>query len=296
MTELDPARWRPAPFLPEADSRDGALIFVVATLCFLACLTALSVLASNRAARDWTDQLTGEATVIVRAKGSQTPDGAAARAAEALAGMPGVIEARALEKEKAEALVAPWLGDLEDLGDLPVPRLVAVQLDPETPATAEMLERALKAQGLDAVVDDHSVWMSDIQKAAGVAQSFGIGVFLLIAGAAAAVVAFATRAGLAARRDVVEVLHLSGAEDSFIAGLFQARFARMAAMAGLIGAGGAAIIGGVLRIAGGGEGLTPVLPIHWIDLLAVAPAPLLAAGVAALAARFTSQALIRDMT
>lgn len=296
MTPFDPGRWRPAPFLPETDSRDGSLIFVVATLCFLACLTALSVLAANRAADGWTDQLTGEATVIVRAKGGQTPDSAAARAAETLAGIPGVVEARALEKEKAEALVAPWLGDLEDLADLPVPRLVAVELDRETPATADAMDRALKAQGLDAVVDDHSVWMADIRRAAGLAQGFGIAVFLLIAAAAGAVVAFATRAGLAARREVVEVLHLSGAEDSFIAGLFQARFARMAAMAGLFGAGGAAIIGALLRLVGGGEGLTPVLPIRWIDLLAVIPAPLLAAGVAALAARLTAQALIRELT
>lgn len=295
MTHLDPERWRPAPFLPETDSRDGSLIFVVATLCFLACLTALSVLAANRAARGWTDQLTGEATVIVRPKGNQTPDGAAARAAETLAGVPGVAEARALEKEKAEALVEPWLGDLEDLGDLPVPRLVAVTLDPKAPATAATLDRALRAQGLDAVVDDHSVWMADIKRGARIAQGFGIGVFLLIAGAAGAVIAFATRAGLAARREVVEVLHLSGAEDSFIARLFQARFARMAAQAGLFGAGAAAIIGALLRLAGGGEGLTPVLPIRWIDLLAVLPAPLAAAAVAAVAARLTAQALIREL-
>jgi uncharacterized SAM-binding protein YcdF (DUF218 family) len=46
------------------------------------------------------------------------------------------------------------------------------------------------------------------------------------------VVAFATRAGLAARRDVVEVLHLTGAEDGQIANLFELRFARIAAVAG----------------------------------------------------------------
>ena len=112
----------------------------------------------------------------------------------------------------------------------------------------------------------------------------------LIAVAAAAVVAFATRAGLAARREVVEVLHLSGAEDSFIARLFQVRFARMAALAGLFGAGGAAIMGALLRLAGGGQGLTPVLPITWLDLLAVLPAPLAAGAVAALAARLTAEA------
>lgn len=292
---FDPARWRPAPFLPEEDARDPALLFVVAVLCFLACLTGLGVIAGARAAHGWASQLTGEATVIVRARGGETPDAAAARAAEALAGAPGVTEARALEKEKAYALIKPWLGDAADLDDLPVPRLVAVGLDAKRPATAAMLEAALKGQGLDAVVDDHSVWIKDIRNAAGVVSWTATTLLLLIAGAAAAVVAYATRAGLAARRDVVEVLHLTGAEDSQISNLFEMRFARIAAVAGAAGAAAAAALGGVLRLVGGGQGITPALPIAWIDLLAVLPCPLLAALVAALAARVTARGLIQKL-
>jgi cell division transport system permease protein len=292
---FDPARWRPAAFLPEKDARDGALIFVVAVLCFLACLTGLGVLAADRAAGGWSSQLAGEATVIVRAKGGETPDAAAARAAEALAGVAGVAEARALEPQKAYDLIRPWLGDVADLEDLPVPRLVAVTLEARLPAKAAALTSALQAQGLDAVVDDHSVWLRDIERAAGVVRWTGAAVFLLIAGAAGAVVTFATRAGLAARRDVVEVLHLSGAEDGFIAGLFQARFAQVAGIAGLLGAAAAAMLGAVLRLAGGHQGLTPALPIAWGDLLAVLPCPLIAALVAAAAARLTAGALIREM-
>lgn len=292
---FDPGRWKPAPFLPASDARDGALTFVIAVLCFLACLTALGVIAADRAARGWTDQLRGEATIVVRPKSSETPDSAAARAAETLAGVPGVVEARALEGEKAEALIAPWLGDVADLEDLPVPRLVAVVLDPSKPASTQAMDRALKAQGLDALVDDHSAWMADIQRSAGMARWIGAAVFLMIAAAAGAVVAFATRAGMAARREVVEVLHLTGAEDAFIARLFQSRFALMAARAGLLGAGGAAIVGAGLRLAGGGAGLTPVLPVAWSDLLAVLPCPLAAAAVAAIAARLTAAALIREL-
>ena len=292
---FDPTRWRPAPFLPEKEARDGALIFVVAVLCFLACLTAMGVIAANRAAGGWTSQLTGEATVIVRPRGGETPDAAAARAAEALAGTAGVAEARALEPAKAYDLIRPWLGDVSDLEDLPVPRLVAVTLDRRHPADASQLKAALAAQNVDATVDDHSIWIKDIRRAGGLVRWIGAGVFLLIAAAAAAVVAFATRAGLAARRDVVEVLHLAGAEDGFIARLFQARFARVAGLAGLLGAGGAAALAAGLRIAGGGEGLTPALPLAWSDLLATLPCPLLAAAVAAGAARYTAVKLIRDM-
>lgn len=292
---FDAQRWRPASFLPEADARDPTLLFVVAVLCFLACLTALGVIAGGRAADGWRTQLTSEATVIVRARGGETPDAAAARAAEALAAVPGVTEARALEKEKAYALIKPWLGDIADLDDLPVPRLVAVGLDRKAPASAAALDRALKAHGVDAIVDDHSIWIKDIRAAAGVVRWTAAAILILIAGAAAAVVAFATRAGIAARRDVVEVLHLTGAEDAQIANLFELRFARVAAISGAAGALAAAIFGGFLRLIGGGEGLTPALPIAWIDLLAVLPCPVLAALVGALAARVTARRLIQKL-
>ena len=94
---------------------------------------------------------------------------------------------------------------------------------------------------------------------------------------------------------MVEVLHLTGAQDSYIAGLFQRRFAWIAAAAGALGAAAAAGLGALLRLVGGGEGLTPALPIAWSDLAAVLPCPLLAAAVAAVAARLTAARLIRDM-
>lgn len=296
MSEIfDLRRWKPAPLLPRKDVRDGALVFVVAVLCFLACLTGIGALAADRAARGWTSQLTDSATVVVRASGGETPDTAAGRAAEALAGVKGVTEARALEKAKAEALLEPWLGREALLDDLPIPRLVAVDLDPEAPATAQTLDKALDAAGIDATVDDHSLWIKDIERSAGIARWAALGVFLLIASAAAAVIGFATRAAMAAHHETIEVLHLSGAQPAFVVNLFQSRFARAAALAGLFGALAAATIGALARLAGGGQGLTPVLPVAWWDLLAVAPTPLLAALVAAVAARTAARGLIGEL-
>jgi cell division transport system permease protein len=289
-------RRKPAPLLPPEDARDGALVFVVAVLSFLACVAIVAALGANRAAGGWRTQLVGSATVLVRPSGTETADAAAARAAEVLSGIkPGVEEADALEKEKAEALLKPWLGDTDVLQDLPVPRLVSVELDPKAPASAAVMEKALKDAGVDATVDDHSLWLKDVLHAGAMARAAALGVAGLMAAAAAAVIAFATRAGLAARRDLVGVLHLAGAEDRFIAGLFQARFARMAALAGLFGAGGAAIIGAAARAFGGGEGLTPALPLAWSDLLVLPACPLIAALVAALAARFTALGLLKEM-
>ncbi len=108
-------------------------------------------------------------------------------------------------------------------------------------------------------------------------------------------IAFATQAGLAARHEIVEVLHISGAEDRFIIALFQNRLAELSAAGGAAGALAAALVAAIVRLTGGGEGLTPVLPIAWIDLLAVLPCPLIAAGIGALAARFTATRLVRGL-
>jgi cell division transport system permease protein len=288
-------RWKPGPLMPRGDARDASLVFVIAVLCFFACLAALAALAADRAAGGWATQLRGSATVLVRPRGGESVDAAAARAAETLSGVRGVSEAAALEKDKALALLEPWLGKDVLADDLPVPRLVTLELDKDAPASAADLDKALRAQNIDATVDDHSLWIRDIVRGGAWARAAAVGVFALTALAAAAVIAYAARSALAARHEIVEVLHVSGAKDSFIAGLLLRRFAGMAFVAGLLAAAAAAMVGAAARLLGGGAGLTPALPVAWIDLAALLPCPLLAAAVAALSARLAAMALLKTM-
>jgi len=288
-------RWRPGPLMPRGDARDAGLGFVIAVLCFFACMAALAALAGDRAAAGWAAQLQDSATVLVRPRGGESADAAAARAAEALSGVAGVSEARALEKDKAAALLEPWLGKEALSDDLPVPRLVTLDLDPDHPPSVAALDQALKARDIDATVDDHSLWIKDIVRAGAWARAAAIAVFALTAAAAAAVIAFAARSVLETRRGIVEVLHVAGARDGFIAGLLLRRFAAMAFVAGLAGAAVAAAVGAGARLIGGGAGLTPALPVAWIDLAAVLPCPLLAALTAAAAARSAAMRLLKEM-
>jgi cell division transport system permease protein len=292
---FDVARWRPGPLLPGADARDGALVFVVAVLCFLSVTAAVGAMGAHRAALGWGRALSDTATVLVRPRGDQSSDAAAAAAAEALAGVPGVSLARALPGAEAAALLEPWIGADALPEGLPMPRLVAVDLAPGHAATAQSLQAALAAARIDATVDDHSRWVADVEHAADLARWAAIGVAALVACAAAAVTVSATRAGLAARHEVVEVLHLSGARPGRIAGLFQNRFAVMGAAAGLFGGAAAAMITLAARLIGGPGGLTPILPLAWSDALAAVPAPIVAGLVAALAARLAALKMLREL-
>jgi cell division transport system permease protein len=279
--------------LPRDAGGERWLVSLIAVLCFLACLAAVGAAAADRAAHGWARQLGAEATVQVRPRVGETGAEAAARAAETLAGVTGVAEAQAMDRKTAEDLLRPWVGDAV-LPDLPLPYLITVRLDRDAPASAVTLSRALAEAGLDASVDDHSLWRGEVERSAGLITALAIAAFLLTAGAAGAAVAYATRAGMAAQAALIETLSLNGASDGTIAWLFQRRYALVAATAGAIGAVAAMAAVSALRLLGGTEGITPALPVAWSDVLLLSPCPLLAATVALVAARFTALAGMKD--
>lgn len=285
-------RSRSASILPRDAGGEPWLAAVIAVLCFLACLSAVGALAADRAAHGWARQLRAEATVQVRPRVGETGAEAAARAAETLAGVTGVDEAEAMDRKTAEALLRPWVGDAV-LPDLPIPFLVTVRLDRDAPASAVTLSRALARAGVDATVDDHSLWRGEVERSANLISVLAIAAFLLTAGAAGAAVAYATRAGMAAQSALIETLSLNGAGDGRIAGLFQARYGLLAAGAGAPGALAAMGLVAALRLLGGADGVTPALPVAWSDIAILSPCPLLAATVALVAARLTALARLR---
>jgi cell division transport system permease protein len=288
-----PARIRKAArpetgLLPRDTAGERWLAAVIAVLCFLACLAAVGALAADRAASGWARELRAEATVQVRPRVGESGDTAAARAAETLAGVNGVSEAAAMDRATAEKLLRPWMGEAV-LDELPLPFLVTVRLDPEAPASALTLGRALAEAGLDATVDDHSLWRGEVERSAMLITVLALAAFLTTAFAAGAAIIYAVRAGIQARRSVIETLSLSGATDAAIGWLFQRRYALLALAAGAAGSVTAIALLTLLRALGGSEGLTPALPVAWTDILMLSPCPLVAATVALAAAHLSAR-------
>lgn len=114
----------------------------------------------------------------------------------------------------------------------------------------------------------------------------------LLSATAIAVIAFATHAALLARRDIVDVLHLSGAEDRYIARLFERRFWVLALQAGLGGAVAALMVTALIVFSGGSaQGveaqLLPRLSLDFWDVVIILITPVMAGLAARLAARMT---------
>lgn len=285
-----------SPLLPKEDAREAALFFVVCALCFLAALSGLVSRSAYAAADAWTNDVTGQITVRVRGD-----DAALARAVEVTTATPGIATARAITRAEAEELLQPWLGAGGVPATLPLPRLVAAEAAPDSDAKDLVLRltAGLKSAGLETVVDDHLVWSADVRKSINLAGLVALTAVGLLAATGVAVIAFATHATLLARRDIVELLHLSGAQDGFIAGLFERRFLMLGVQAGALGAlmafGAAAFVLYLLRQSDAQIWLLPQLSLSLADGLILGLAPLVAGVASMIAARVTVMRSLADM-
>lgn len=283
-----------SPLLPREDAREAALFFVVCALCFLAALSGLVARSAYAAADLWTDQVTGQITLRVRGTDADT-----SKAVELTMSTPGIVSASALTREEAEDLLRPWLGASGVPADLPLPHLIAAEAAPGITGVGEALTAKLSAAGLDVTVDDHVVWSADVKRATDLAGLVALIAVGLLGATAIAVIAFATHATLLARRDMVELLHLTGAKDSFISSLFEQRFLMLGVQAGALGAllafGAAAFILFVVKQADQKVWLLPQLSLSLADGLILGLAPLLAGVAAMFAAKVTVMRSLSDM-
>ncbi|TDK42303.1 cell division protein FtsX [Antarcticimicrobium luteum] len=219
-------------------------LFASGAMAFLAVFALALSLASGRLAERWASELARSATLRITAPEDQVAAQTDA-ALRVLRQTPGVARARALSQEEQAALLAPWFGPGLDLAALPVPQLIEVMED-ELGYDAAGLRLRLAAEVPGAVLDDHTRWRKPLVEAANSLRRLGWISVLLIGGAMAAMITLAANAALAANAQVIEVLRLVGARDSYIAGAFVRRFTLRA----LIGAGiGVALgLGGVLLL------------------------------------------------
>jgi len=293
MTDAD--RKPPAPpaggnarLLPPDGGRDRPLFAVAAILVFLACLAALGARGAWTSSERWMNDLDGSLTVQIRPEDGRDANDDAVEAARLIANLPGVASANARTRADSEALLEPWFGTGGLPADLPVPLLIDVQLSDPDILPVEDISAVLSDAGIAAEVDDHGRWSDAVRRASQLARLLALGLLTLILGGAAAVIAFAARASLAARRDVADALHIVGATDSYIARLFERRFFSLGLKAGAAGAGFAALIAILVAVGGSSADALYFLPeliFAPVEIAALLAAPLIAGAVAALSAR-----------
>lgn len=286
---------RETPLLPVSDAREAALFFVVGALCFLAALAALTTRGTYKAAEAWGAQIEGDLTVIMRDTDRRTAEEAASR----VSNFANVFEARILNDSEVETLLEPSFGPGGMPQGLPVPFLMVVQADMAVADPTQAIEGVLDDLQIDGSVAGNAGYAENVRGGLNTLRLMALSIVALLSATAVAVIAFATHAALLARRDIVDVLHLSGAEDRYIAGLFERRFWILALQAGIGGAIAALMVTALIVFSGSSaEGveaqLLPQLSLDFWDIVILLVTPIMAGLAARMAARLTVLASLKD--
>lgn len=253
-----PARYRSesAQLLPEASIAWTALTVVIAIMTFLASLMVGTVYMINQSASAWVNDVVSEVTVELDPIDTPDMEKKMTLISLFLAKQKGITEVKPLSLQESAELLEPWLGKSEVIEALPIPRLIAVEIDRSDPPDLAMVSEALQKNFDGVSLDDHRRWQSEIRGVTRTAALGGLILLGLVAAATVAVIISATRSAMASNREVIEVLHLMGASDGFIAGEFERHFFGLGLRASLAGAIAAGLVFLLLplfmQLAGGG--------------------------------------------
>jgi cell division transport system permease protein len=283
------------------DKGAAPLDFVIAVMAFLAALALGASLIADRAAQGWQSGLAAKLTVQIL-----PPDGGDARAGldaqiraalDILSAAPGVAHAALISDTDTEALVEPWIGKNSLVTEIPLPRLIDVTITPGEQVDIPALTQKLKQAAPQALLDDHRSWIARLGALADTVRYSAYGILLLIAGATAAAVSFATRAGLSAHHEMVELLHQMGALPSFIARMVEWHYFISALVAALTGTLFAIVLflgaGGLESIGVEAVPFLPPLALKWTEIPWLLVVPAATALIAWATARISVLSVVR---
>ncbi|MGE0701205.1 MAG: cell division protein FtsX [Hyphomicrobiaceae bacterium] len=231
-----------AGVVPAGSVTSRSLTLVVSIMCFLACLTAGCVYMVNQSASAWLRDISSEVTVQIEPRDRADMDRTVRDAAAFIAKQPGIRAVKPMTHDESAALVEPWLGKSDALKALPIPRLIAIELDRSAPPDMDTLRALVATEVKGASLDDHRHWQQQIRTVTRSLALGGLGILMLVGAATTAIIVSATRSSMASNREIVEVLHLVGATDRYIAREFERHFLRLGIRAGLVGAGCAMLV------------------------------------------------------
>jgi cell division transport system permease protein len=245
---------RTAPIVPERSVAGRTLVLLIAIMTFLSGVTLGGVVLVQKSAIAWSSDVGREVTIQLRPVEGEVMESNIRTAIALAEATPGVARAYVLSLEDSQKLLEPWLGTGLDLSTLDIPRLIVVELSDTRDVDLTLLARDIATIN-GASLDTHAAWRQQLNTMAGTIVFSGLLVLALIVFATVLAVVFATRGTMASNREIVDVLHFTGASNSFIAGEFQGRFLSLGLRGGLVGGVGAVVF--FFLVAGAAGSIVP---------------------------------------
>ncbi len=275
---------------------NGFLRLLIALMSVLGMLALSASFALSAMTDRWSSGLENKVSVEIPASDSGgeiipplTVQSMTNEAAKVLSKRDEVAEAIVMEETQMRELLAPWLGTDMVMDTIPLPGLVSVTFKEGPTPDLEDILIEIRDVAPQAKIDTHESWLSDVVRFTGALQFAAILLTLIIGFTTLVAVAGGVRSKLSENKDELELLHLMGASDSYIAKQLQRHTLILSLQGGAMGVLAGAILLFIISLIAGEMGVN-LVPDFRLDgaqkimlLLLPIPIALLAMGTA----RFT---------
>ncbi len=283
--------------LPLDDSEDTRFLITLITLMsFLAVLALSGVFALNSMTNKWSSGLENKITIEISV---ETKDGhilsqdtilkETKNLYEMLSSHKYVRSVEILGSEEIQELISPWIGNDLDLGDIPLPGLIAVEIKKLDDDEFHILKKDIQKTSKHANIETHEQWLADLINFTKTLKSLSLLIALLIGSITTIAIASAVRTRLAIHHEEVELLHYMGATDDYIIRQFQRHTIILALKGAIIGTAlGLFVVFSLAFLSrGSGSELMPVIYIGISGIFILLLIPVIAAIITAITSHIT---------
>lgn len=291
--------------LPLKDNTTSLFLKVIISIAiFLFAVTLAGVLSINSMLNAWNNSILGSLTVQIMPINNANHDLALKQTLEQqnitvefLKKLPEVEHVSVLSDEQLEKLLKPWLGDGIDISNLPTPRLIDVKIKKNTEINYTKLAEKLSEISPFASLDNHKLWLDKLIKFADGLKILALTILFLVIAITSGAIFYTTQSNLGLHHNIIEILHIMGAKDTYVAQQYARRDAWLGFIGGCIGLFFAIpTIFLIARLAeqieGGIISEAHLSPFSWTLILAL---PLFSSGASMLTAYYTVKRTLEKM-
>ncbi len=229
--------------IPTENEESSLFMYVFTSIYMYLFIVILAiVLAINSMVGNWKTDIMGAITVQIIPVEDENKRVDAEKTLEQqnkvlqfMENLSAVESVKALDRPTLEKLMTPWLGNKVDISSLPIPVLLDVKLKPDAELNYDEVTRGLKTVSANASIDNHRLWLNRLIKFAASLKAIAISILAMVTGICAFSIYYSARTSLGINFNTIEILHIIGARDDYIAGQYAATYAKIGFFAGVIG-------------------------------------------------------------
>ena len=140
-----------------------------------------------------------------------------------------------INDKKIQKLMSPWLGSDFEINSLPIPKLVEVRINSGNNLDFETIAQNLSETAPYTTINSHQVWLKKLINFAHSVKILSFSILLTVLSISLLSIFYATKTSLGIHQSIIEILHVMGATDDYIAKQYARRSFFIGLFSGIIG-------------------------------------------------------------